>query len=87
MYYLIRLLLISIFAFITIPLVHATEPAVKAPVPHNNGTHSLLKNTYIEPIENFNSLSRKPALQKKIKTTTETTSNTTNDAALTEKKQ
>jgi len=25
-------------------------------VPHNNGTQGLLKNTFIEPIENFNSI-------------------------------
>jgi len=28
-------------------------------VPHNNGTDGLLKNTIIEPIENFNSISKK----------------------------
>ncbi|WP_409440188.1 hypothetical protein [Psychromonas sp. GE-S-Ul-11] len=25
-------------------------------VPHNNGTQGLLKNTFIEPIDNFNSI-------------------------------
>ena len=33
-------------------------------VPHNNGTDGLLKNTIIEPIENFNSISKKTITPK-----------------------
>jgi hypothetical protein len=39
-----------------------SKPTVEKPttqVPHNNGTDGLLKNTIIEPIENFNSISKK----------------------------
>lgn len=35
-------------------------------VPHNNGTDGLLKNTIIEPIENFNSFSKKTLTQKAV---------------------
>lgn len=35
-------------------------------VPHNNGTNGLLKNTIIEPIGNFNSLSKKTLTQQAV---------------------
>ena len=42
----------------------SAEQKTTTPVPHNNGTDGLLKNTIIEPIENFNSLSKKIAVPK-----------------------
>ncbi|WP_025565513.1 hypothetical protein [Psychromonas sp. SP041] len=44
-----------------------SKPTVEKPttqVPHNNGTGGLLKNTIIEPIENFNSISKKTITPK-----------------------
>ncbi|MEL0657657.1 hypothetical protein V6255_00770 [Psychromonas arctica] len=42
----------------------STEQKTTTQVPHNNGTDGLLKNTIIEPIENFNNLSKKVAVPK-----------------------
>lgn len=47
--------------------VTESKPTVEKPttqVPHNNGTDGLLKNTIIEPIENFNSISKKTITPK-----------------------
>lgn len=42
----------------------STAQKTTTQVPHNNGTDGLLKNTIMEPIENFNSLSKKMITQK-----------------------
>ena len=53
-----------------------SKPTVEKPttqVPHNNGTGGLLKNTIIEPIENFNSISKKTITPKVAAPKTTTT--------------
>lgn len=40
--------------------------APKNAVPHNNGTNGLLKNTFIEPIDNFKRIKAKPTVHNEI---------------------
>jgi hypothetical protein len=56
MHYFISLLFILIIFSVEAADTNSTITKSNGAVPHNNGTQGLLKNTYIEPIDNFNSI-------------------------------
>jgi len=76
-----------LFVLASITLVQATEPETLDSVPHNNGTHGLLKNTYIEPLDNFHQTLKSPVLQETTDLATEPSDNPVDEEALIEEEQ
>ncbi|MEL0628416.1 hypothetical protein [Psychromonas aquatilis] len=84
---LMRIPFMLILAFVSITLVQATEPETLDSVPHNNGTHGLLKNTYIEPLDNFHQTLKPPVLQEATDLVTESSDIPVDEEALIEDEQ